>query len=108
MNEIADYGATKYPGRFGIMNAQLKATSTALTGSSNALIEDYHSTNPTAFQCLTSAQGFGGHDLGGTLQETLEAGLAIGPPNWIEVYQNDAKNPDYATLLEWVSSQLVP
>lgn len=106
MNEIGDYGATTYSGRFGIMNAQLKATSTTLKGSSNAMIEEYHLSNPTGFQCLTSSDGFNGHDLGGTLQQTLQAGVDIGPPNWIEVYQADGKDSKNVALFQSISSQL--
>ncbi len=107
MTEIGDYGATTYPGRFGIMNAQLKATTTATSGS-NALIAEYHNTNPTGFQFVTNSAGLGGHDLGGSVEQTLNAGIAIGPPNWIEVYSVDANDPRYSALFQSVAKELAP
>ncbi len=106
MIEICEYGATTYSGRFGVMDAQLTPDSVATEGSPHGLVQQYHTTNPTGLQFLTNSSGFGGHDLGGTVRQTLEAGVAIGPPNWIEVYFVDAKDPANVTTFDQIEPQL--
>ncbi|CAN5500850.1 hypothetical protein BH20VER3_BH20VER3_11490 [soil metagenome] len=106
MIEICEYGAATYSGRFGVMDAQLTPDSVATEGSPHGLVQQYHTTNPTGLQFLTNSSGFGGHDLGGTVRQTLQAGVALGPPNWIEVYFVDAKDPANVATFEQIEPQL--
>lgn len=106
MIEICDYGATTYSGRFGVMDAQLTPDSMVTEGSPHGLVHQYHTSNPTGLQFLTNSSGFGGHDLGGTVRQTLQAGVDLGPPNWIEVYFVDAKDPANVATFELIEPQL--
>jgi hypothetical protein len=56
MNDIFDWGVATYPGRFGIMNSQLHATSNAGYFLDAAIYSNYLS-DPTGIQFLCSSVG---------------------------------------------------
>lgn len=89
----------KYPGRFGVMNASLNANAT--TGYvPNKLVSDNALTNPCGLQFLTSSGGFGGHDLGGSVEDTIKAGIVLEKERgFIEIYALDADDPANVNML---------
>jgi hypothetical protein len=104
LEHVVSAGAKKYPGRFGIMNCSLNARSK--TGYvPNRLVQEFHDTNPVGLQFLTSTKGFGNHDLGGTLAQALDAGLALGA-HFIEIYSIDADDPANAATLKTYAAKL--
>jgi len=104
LQKVVRAAAKKYPGRFGIMNCSLNAHSTSHYLPSE-LVQEFSDTNPVGLQFLTSTRGFGNHDLGGTLAETLEAGVALGA-RYIEIYPLDANNPANAATLDAYAAKL--
>lgn len=97
--DIVTRACAKYPNRCGVMNCSLSANSNVEGYVPNQLVFDHALTNPCGLQFLTSSEGFGGHELGGTVEETTEAGGEI--LQWrgfIEVYKLDADDPDNAAM----------
>ena len=112
MNDIFDWGVTTYPGRFGIMNAQLHVTSTP-GYYLNAAILDNHLTEPTGIQFISNSvtddnlarlcnsDPYGDDPLlprFDAMNATFSAGLALGV-GYIEVYEADVVNPDYQEMI---------
>ena len=115
--ETIAYAAAKYAGRLGLMNSQLDAVT---GGSFSTVIFDNRSTNPTGAQFIYSSDtncgvvglskcdgsGFGCADFGDypclspydAVNNTLKEGLIVGC-RFVEVYQIDATNPDYQSML---------
>ena len=104
LERVVSAAAKKYPGRFGIMNCTLNARSSPVYPP-NALVREFHDTNPVGLQFLTSTEGFGNHDLGGTLAQALEAGIAL-HAQYIEVYSRDADDPANAATLTTYGEKL--
>ena len=112
MQDIFDWGVTTYPGRFGIMNSQVMATS----GSKyylNAAILNNHLTEPTGIQfvCntattdnvarLSNSTPYGSDPLLSpydAMNSTFNAALSFGV-GYIEVYEIDINNLAYQALL---------
>jgi len=96
LKQVIEWGAARYPGRFGIMNATLNAHSD--TGYyPNLAIFNYHTAQPVGFQMLCSAE----HDrvrLGGTLNDALTQGVLLGA-KFVEIYQDDVDKPANQTVL---------
>jgi hypothetical protein len=111
MNEIFAWAIAKYPGRFGIMNAQLHA----ISGSGyylNAAIYDNRLTQPTGIQFLCSSVAdnlarlsnstpYGTDPLlsaYNAMNASLTAAVNIGC-KFVEVYETDVENAAYQTML---------
>ncbi len=104
LERVVSAAAKKYPGRFGIMNCTLNAHSRP-EYPPNALVREFHETNPVGLQFLTSTKGFGNHDLGGTLAQALDTGIAL-HAQYIEVYSRDADDPANAETLKTYGAKL--
>jgi len=106
LTNVVSRAVTMYGPGFGIMQWGLNANSN--TGyMPNALIAQYSPTNPAGFQFLCPVAGNdNGKVLGGTLEQTLDAGIALGA-QWIEIYGEDADNPDYAAAFASASAALM-
>ena len=95
LTDIVTRACDKYPGRCGVMNSSLAATSKKESYPPHQLVFDHALTNPCGLQFLTSSQGFGGHTLGGTVEETVIVGGEILQwRGYIEVYAMDANDPN--------------
>jgi len=91
--DIVTRACAKYPDRCGVMNCSLNAKST-LGYVPNQLVYDHAATNPCGLQFLTSSDGFGGHTLDGTVEETVVAGGEILKwRGYLEIYKADADDP---------------
>ena len=78
------------------MNAGLSAHSN--TGYyPNLAIYTYRATQPVGFQTIWSYYTDGGRRLGGTLDQTLRAGVQLGA-EFVEVYPVDADHPAEQTV----------
>jgi uncharacterized repeat protein (TIGR01451 family) len=111
MQAIVDWGVATYPGRFGIMNAQLNAVQTG--GTPFTIISSNAATQPTGIQFLCS-----------TATDDLVARLSLSPPygdnpllsaydalnnsftiavnlgcKFAETYEDDVNNTAYQTML---------
>ncbi len=104
LERVVSAAARKYPGRFGIMDCSLNARSRP-EYPPNALVHEFHETNPVGLQFLTSTEGFGNHDLGGTLAQALDAGIAL-QAHYIEIYSKDADDPANAATLTTYAEKL--
>jgi hypothetical protein len=121
MNDIFAWGVAAYPGRFGIMNSQLHATS-ATGYYLNAAIYNNHLTQPTGIQFLcagisdnpdnlprlSNSTPWGDDPLLSAydaVNNSLTAGVAIGC-GFIEVYEDDVNNPEFQTMLAAQSEAL--
>ncbi len=103
MNEIIDYGCSKYP-LFGFMNSQLNAKTQAASGNSTAAMVKYHASHPVGFQFLTSGHGFNDRTLGGSLEDCLKIAVSV-PVNYVEAYQSDATDAN-KSLFQTYSAKL--
>jgi hypothetical protein len=114
MNDIFAWGVAAYPGRFGIMNSQLHATS-ATGYYLNAAIYNHRFTEPTGIQFLCAGTSDNPDNLPrlsnsppwgddpllspyDAVNNSIVAGINIGA-NFIEVYEDDVNNPDFQTML---------
>jgi hypothetical protein len=104
LERVISAAARKYPGRFGIMNCTLNARSSP-EYPPNRLVREFHDTNPVGLQFLTSTEGFGNHDLGGTLAQALDAGISL-HAQYIEIYSRDADDPANAATLTTYAEKL--
>ena len=104
LERVVSAAAKKYPGRFGIMDCSLNARSRP-EYPPNKLVQEFHATNPVGLQFLTSTEGFGNHDLGGTLAQALDAGVAL-DAHYIEIYSTDADDPANADTLTTYAEKL--
>ena len=104
LERVIDDLAAKYPHRVGIINCSLNAHSS--TGYlPNKFVQKWSATNPCGLQFLTSTRGFGGHNMGGSLAQALDAGVKLGA-HWIEIYQFDGDNVANAKLLTDTAERL--
>ncbi len=107
LNELVNHGLL-YGRNFGLMNWGLSARSSAdTTFLPWALVAQYSPTNPAGFQLLCPAAGRDDQTLGGTLEEALDSGIALGA-QWLEVYPADTNDPANATLLKDASARMNP
>ncbi len=96
LQQVIDWAVATYPGRFGIMNATLSATSS--TGYyPNLAISTYQDTQPVGFQMLCSSI-LDPVRLKGTLDQALGQGVGLGA-NYVEVYQSDADSSKNQSVL---------
>ena len=102
---IVSRAAGLYGQHFGVMDSGLSARSN--TGYlTSAMVAQYSSTNLVGLQLRSSeAQNASGQMSGGTLQQALDAGIAL-RPQWLEIYAKDADDPDNATTLENARTKL--
>ena len=96
LRQVIDWGVATYPGRFGLMNTTLNANSSTVYYPNEA-IYTYKDTQPVGFQMLCSSIKDPVR-LGGTLDEALLAGIALGA-EFVEVYQSDADEPANQAVL---------
>jgi hypothetical protein len=96
LRQVIDWGVATYPGRFGLMNTTLNANSSTVYYPNEA-IYTYKDTQPVGFQMLCSSIKDPVR-LGGTLDEALLAGIALGA-QFVEVYQSDADAPANQAVL---------
>ncbi|MBA3608991.1 MAG: hypothetical protein H0W43_10885 [Chthoniobacterales bacterium] len=96
LQDLIEWGVATYPGRFGIMNASLNAHSSTIYYP-NLAVYNHHTTQPVGFQMLCSAS-LDPVRLGGTLDMALSQGVGLGA-HFVELYQSDADNPGYQTVL---------
>ena len=94
LEDLIEWGVATYPGRFGIMNASLNAHSSTVYYP-NLAIFNHHNTQPVGLQMLCSAL-LDPSRLGG-----LEMALAqaVARANFVELYQSDADNPAYQSII---------
>jgi hypothetical protein len=112
MNDIVFWGIAEYPGRFGLMNSQLHATS-GIGYYANARIYENRFTEPTGIQfiCdsttpenvarLSNSPPYGDDPLltpFRAVNTSFTAGISIGA-KFIETYEKDVINPAYQTML---------
>jgi len=112
LNAIVAWGVAKYPGRFGIMNSQLHATSVP-SYFANAAIYNNWLTQPTGVQFLCSSGNaanvarlsnsppWGSGPLLSpydAINNSFTAALNIGC-RYVETYEVDVINPAYQTML---------
>ncbi|MEO7165512.1 MAG: hypothetical protein ABI787_07760 [Spartobacteria bacterium] len=114
MQDIFDWGAATYPGRFGIMNSQLHASST-LGYFLNSAINDVRSNTPVGIQFLcagtsdnpdnikrlSNSTPFGDDPLL-SIYDAVNVSASMGVSfgcNFIEVYEADINNPALKKLL---------
>jgi hypothetical protein len=114
MIDIFSWGVETYPGRFGIMNSQLHATS-ASGYYLNAWIAARSPTEPVGIQFLCSGSGNNPDNLArlsnsppwgddplltpyDAVNNSLTLGVSFGC-NFIEVYEDDINNPEFQTML---------
>lgn len=102
------------PGRFGLENHGLNATSSASEGSEDANIhaelrrQSPH--RPVGYQmvCSTTTNDVCQPEwVRGTLAEALEAGVELGA-QFIEVYANDCDQPEHQATLQHAAEALAP
>ncbi len=107
LSEVVDRATALYGSRFGIMAWTLSATSSTVS-LVNSLISQYSPTHPAGYQFLCPAAGNdNGKTLGGTFQQALDAGIALGA-HWFEVYSEDASNSAYAGPLGAAAAAMAP
>ena len=107
LTDVVDRAAALYGERFGIMNWKLSGGGTA-GYLPDALIAQYSRTNPVGFQFLCPVAGDGnGQTFGGTLEEALDAAIALGA-QWLEIDDQDATNPAYTAAFESARAALAP
>jgi hypothetical protein len=102
--EVVRHGISSYRGRFGVMNCGLTATS----GSRfyiNRTIRSLADQTPVGFQMVWSTKGKGAQLLKGTLAEALDRGVQL-KAHFVEVYQEDCRNPAYADELRKAGARL--
>src|SRR5437667_4644341 len=112
MNDIFDWGVATYPGRFGIMNSQLHATS-ASGYYLNAAIYANYLYDPTGIQFLcnsatddnvarlSNSPPYGADPLLSAydaMNNSFTAAVSFGC-KFVEVYEVDVGNPAYQTML---------
>ena len=112
MNDIFDWGVATYPGRFGIMNSQLHATS-ASGYYLNAAIYANYLYDPTGIQFLcnsatadnvarlSNSPPYGNDPLlsaYNAMNNSFTAAVSFGC-KFVEVYETDVENPAYQTML---------
>ena len=97
LQTVIDWAVATYPGRFGIMNTTLNATS-ATNYYPNLAIYTYYHSQPTGFQMICSAI-HNPRRLGGTLDQALTAGVLLGA-KYVELYQDDADAPQFQSILQ--------
>ena len=112
MNDIFDWGVATYPGRFGIMNSQLHATSAA-GYYLNAAIYGNYLYEPTGIQFLCNSASddnvarlsnsppYGDDPLLSAydaMNNSFTAAVNFGC-KFVEVYETDVENPAYQTML---------
>ena len=78
------------------MNASLNAHSSTVYYP-NLAIFNHHNTQPVGLQMLCSAL-LDPSRLGGTLEMALAQAVALGA-NFVELYQSDADNPAYQSII---------
>jgi len=121
MIDIFTWGVATYPGRFGIMNSQLHATS-ASGYYLNSWIVDNSLTQPVGIQFLCEGSGDNPDNLArlsnsppwgddpllspyDAVNNSLTLGVSFGC-NFIEVYEDDVNNPEFQTMLAAQSAAL--
>src|SRR5207253_8987780 len=104
LSRVLDELARKYPHRFGIMNCSLNAHSNP-GYLPHAYVQKYSATNPVGLQFLTGSRGFGRHSLGGTLEQALDAAVAL-RAHFIEIYPPDGDDPANARLVADTAARL--
>src|SRR5438093_149309 len=112
MNDIFAWGVATYPGRFGIMNSQLHATS-ASGYYLNAAIYANYLYEPTGIQFLcnsatddnvarlSNSPPYGNDPLLSpydAMNNSFTAAVSFGC-KFVEVYETDVENPAYQTML---------
>lgn len=123
MIDIFGWGVATYPGRFGIMNSQLHATS-ASGYYLNSWIVDHSLTEPVGIQFLCSGSSENpdniarlsnsppwGNDPLLTPYDAVNNSLTLGVSfgcNFIEVYESDVTNPDFQQMLAAQKAALGP
>lgn len=105
LKNVVNTAMARYP-NMGTMADNLNANST-LDYFINVLVNDYADTHPCGMEFLCSGEGFKGHELGGTVEETLEAGIAIlKGRGFIHMYEADLGDPANATMLQTEAAKL--
>jgi hypothetical protein len=97
LQNVTNWAAATYPGRFGIMNASLNANSS--TGYyPNEAVYTYRKRQPAGFQMLDSEYTDGGKRIGGTLNQALNQGLQLGG-KFVEVWEADVEDRQQQKVL---------
>jgi hypothetical protein len=111
LEQVINYGLTKYPGRFILATHGLSATSLVTTTWNYwmyQLIMSHAATSPVGFQMIgpaTDASASGASDTVGNLSTAVSNGIQMGA-QFIEVYAADCENSDYTTMLQSANTQL--
>ena len=101
--KLVEYGLGKYSGRFGLMSCGLRPQY-YMTTESALMMRSASSTCPVGFQMLLPSAG-GRHMQGGTLEDALSRGLALGG-HFFEVYPGDCGDPNQAAVLQRIGAKL--
>jgi hypothetical protein len=104
IRELAHYGLTRYPGRFGVMHHGLNATSTSRFFL-NEIIQANSGKSPAGFQMVWSMRGENAKRVKGTLREALDRAVEM-KAHWVEVYAFDCDEPANGRDLEQIRSRL--
>lgn len=104
LNELIDYGASHYPGHFGLMSDGLRPRY-QMRSPGAQMIRALSSRSPVGFQMLLPSKG-GRLMYEGTLADALSRGFALGA-HFFEVYSIDCDDPDQAGVLQQVGARLL-
>ena len=106
LQAVVNYGFTQYPGRFGVVNQGLSSDSvlsvlpTSTDAYKTSLVAQTEVYSPCGFQ-MNSVMG---SDLGAA----LDAGIALDPQAFIEVYKADCLDSANTDILQAANSELNP
>jgi len=107
VEEVVQYGISKYPGRFGVASHGLneKSATRGANFFSNRIIKESFATSPTGYQMVGPASGNFIWGSVGDLATAINGGISLGA-RFIEVYEADCTNPQYTSLLTTTNAQL--
>jgi len=107
VEEVVQYGVSKYPGRFGVAAHGLNGKS-ATRGANfftNRIIKESSATSPAGYQMVGPVSGNFIFGNAGDLTTAINGGISLGA-RFIEVYEADCNNSKYTSLLTTVNAQL--
>lgn len=104
VSSIVARAAAAYGKNFGLMQWGLNANSTDKFFL-NALVKQYSPTNPVGFQLTGNSHGTVGGDLQGTIEQAINAGIAL-KAQFIEVYPVDCRDPAFTAVFTSANKNL--
>jgi hypothetical protein len=104
LREVVEYGSSKYPGRFGVMQHGLNAVSNP-DFYPNKLVQSLSDRTPVGFQMVWSTKDKNGKLVKGTLADALQRATEM-KAHFVEVYAADCDEPEYGALLQRMDKEL--